>query len=443
MMSGGENQMNYVPPVIVLPGVTGSYLQDEYQMPPDVVWGLLKKDYVRVALHPDNPRYEALEPARVQASGIFEIAYKELIQELRYNLREKEDQPVPVYPFAYDWRQPLEAIEAQLADFVEEVIERTKLLSNYANTDFVDAPKVNLVGHSMGGLIITGYLESKGKAARVAKVVTMGTPYHGSFEAVIKIATGTANLGSLESSSREREAARLTPSLYYLLPSIESDLLIESDSLPKNLFNASLWQRGVVESIQEFVRLQTNTKAELRQQMAQDLFTGFLNAAQKHRARMDNFKLSKAGLQAKDWLCIAGGNCVTRVQLKVTSSRQGPLFDLGSDARKNEWESTEANAKRLLTGDGTVPLESAIPAFLKSENVVCVTPDDFGYWEVQDKLTSKVAGLHAILANMDMLHRLTVRHFKGQADPRGITWGRPIPGVAKWDPPLDLRNKEE
>lgn len=436
--------MNYVPPVIVLPGITGSYLRDEYQLPSDTVWGLVQKEYTRVALHPNNPQYEAMEPARVQPDGIFDLAYKELIQELRYNLREREDQPVPVFPFAYDWRQPLEYIEEQLAEFVDEVIDRTKLLSNYAETDFMKNPRVNLVGHSMGGLIITGYLEHNGKDARVAKVVTLGTPYRGSFEAVIKLATGTANLGTTEPSSREREAARLTPSLYYLLPSIPGNLLLGSPTLPKSLFDPALWQRGVIESIEEFIRLQTTVKADDRRLQAQRLFIKFLKDAQNHRTRIDNFKLSKAGLQATDWLCVAGVDSETRVQLQINATRQGPQFDLSSDLRKNEWENTDPHVNRRLTGDGTVPLEGALPTFLKPENVVCVTPDDFGYWEVQDKVASKVAGLHAILANMDMIHRLIVRHFTGRPDPRNNTWGRPVPGVTKWAPPLpDLRNKEE
>ena len=434
--------MKYVPPVIVIPGITGSYLHDEYQMPPDLVWGLIQHEYVRLALHPSNPQYEAVEPARVRADGIFDIAYKELVQELRYNLREQEDRPVPVFPFAYDWRQPLENIEEQLADFVNEVIDRTKLLSNYADTSFATNPKVNLVGHSMGGLIITGYLESRGKDARVAKVATLATPYRGSFEAVIKIATGTSNLGSTEPSSREREAARLTPSLYYLLPSIPGDLLLGNPNLPKSLFDPALWQKGVIESIEEFTRLQTTTKADERRVRSQKLFVKFLKDAQTHRTRIENFKLSNAGLQVTDWLCVAGADCETRVQLKVNATRQGPQFDLSSDFRKNEWgKGTGVNQR--MTGDGTVPLEGALPTFLKPENVICVTPEDFGYWEVQDQLTSKVAGLHAILANMDLVHRLVVRHFTERPDTRGSTWGRPVPGVTKWAPPMELRNKEE
>ncbi|MGB8983590.1 MAG: hypothetical protein WCC12_17105 [Anaerolineales bacterium] len=100
--------MDTTPPVIFVPGITGTYLRDEYQLSPERVWGVTGHDYARVALHPDAPRYEALEPARIRADSIFEVPYRELIQELRYNLCPSEDKPVPVFPFAYDWRLPLE-----------------------------------------------------------------------------------------------------------------------------------------------------------------------------------------------------------------------------------------------------------------------------------------------------------------------------------------------
>ena len=115
-------------PVIIVPGITATYLHDEYPLPPVDIWKVIKKQYERIALHPNDLRYEAMEPARVKAGQIFEIAYEELIEELRYNLASREDEPVPVYPFGYDWRLPLDIAERQLADFVAEVIDRTKLL---------------------------------------------------------------------------------------------------------------------------------------------------------------------------------------------------------------------------------------------------------------------------------------------------------------------------
>ena len=93
--------MNLPYPVIFIPGITASYLQDEYPVDPETIWSVLKKDYDRIALHPNDLRYEAIQPARVKAGKLFEIAYKEIIEELRYNLANSEDQPVPVYPFSF------------------------------------------------------------------------------------------------------------------------------------------------------------------------------------------------------------------------------------------------------------------------------------------------------------------------------------------------------
>ena len=435
--------MDYIPPVIFVPGITGTYLRDEYQLPPDRVWGVIQHEYVRVALHPDDPRFEAVEPARVRADSLFEVPYKEIIQELRYNLCPSEEQPIPVFPFAYDWRLPLEIIEKQFSDFVDEVIARTKLISHYVEKGYLENPKVNLIGHSMGGLIITGYLDKKGKSAPVSKVVTLATPFHGSFEAVIKIATGTANLGSDQPNSREREAARLTSSLYHLLPAIKDALEVDDPKLPADLFDPALWQLSVLASVLAYVQTQMAFVSE-KEQKAQELFLKFLEAAHAYRNRIDKFRLTKAGLKPEDWLCVVGVNSETRVRMRVASTERGPMFDLSSKYRLNRWRSDLANpAEWRLTGDGTVPFEAALPNFLKLENIVCVTPEDYGYWEVQDRVVAGVAGFHAIMCNMDMLHRMVVRHFTGRPDVGGNTWGYPAPGIKpeQWKPPLSLRVK--
>src|SRR5262245_14205777 len=147
-------------PVIVLPGIMGSSLRDEYPTAPEMVWSpimLLSKDYERITLHPSDLRFELEEPARVVSDQLFDIAYHDFLEELRHNLTPTADQPVPVFPFAYDWRQPLEEIHAQLAAFIDEVIDRTRLLRHYHDRGYGKKSfpsKVNLVGHSMGGLII-------------------------------------------------------------------------------------------------------------------------------------------------------------------------------------------------------------------------------------------------------------------------------------------------
>ena len=434
--------MDYIPPVIVIPGITGTYLRDEYPLPADRVWGLLEHDYARVALHPDDPRFEALEPARVRPDGVFEVAYKELIQELRYNLCPTEEEPVPVFPFGYDWRLPLEIIERQLADFVDEVIDRTKLIRHYAEKNYGDNPTVNLIGHSMGGLIITGYLDKRKTDARVSKVTTLATPYKGSFEAVIKIATGTANLGADSPQSREREAARLTSSLYHLLPDIKDALEVDDPNFPTSLFDPGLWQHNVIKSVLAYV--QKRMAALDEEAKAQELFAKFLEAARAYRDRIDNFDLSQTNLHKEDWLCVVGVNSATRVRMRISNTNGAPLFDLSSKYRLNQWRAKGTKQSEWRwTGDGTVPFEAALPNFLDLENIVCVTPDDYGYWEVQDKLAAGVAGFHGIICNMDMLHRMIVRHFTGRPDIGGNTWGYPAPEVStkNWKPPLPMRSK--
>jgi pimeloyl-ACP methyl ester carboxylesterase len=433
-------------PVIVVPGVTATYLRDLYPLPPETIWAVIDKDFERVQMHPDNLRYEARQPAAVRAGQLYEIAYKELIEELRHNLSERVEKPVPVFPFGYDWRHPLKIVEDRLAEFIDEVIDRTKLLRHYHKDGYSDAPKVNLVGHSMGGLVIAGYLERFG-AGKIDKIATLAAPYKGSFEAMVKMATGTANFGGPAPSSREREAARLTPSLYHLLPSFETGIEVgDAAGLPNSAFDPRLWQPAILDTIINYIEHHAvapgRTKIERRKQ-GETLFKALLDAASGHRTRIDYLNLDDKGFETDRWLCVVGVDAKTRARMTVEVDGGKPVFRLNSGDRLNEWGNTDPNT-RQLTGDGTVHFKSAVPDFLPYESLVCVTPDDYGYWELADVVAAKSAGFHGILPNMNMVHRLLVRHFTGRGDPQDCTWGRRAPGVAEggWRPPVwPLREK--
>jgi pimeloyl-ACP methyl ester carboxylesterase len=426
-------------PVIVLPGIIATYLRDEYPLPPDSIWEVLEssKQYERASLHPDNLKYEAIEPARVQSGQLYEVAYKELIEELRHNLRQRDDQPVPVYPFSYDWRQPVESTQAQLGAFIDETIERTLLLRHYnADASYTANPRVDLVGHSMGGLVIAGYLAKVQAQHRIGSIVTLATPFQGSYEAVIKVTTGTANLGTSPPSSREREAARMTPALYYLMPSFPNALTVPPNSqLPADLFDPAVWQPSVVDTIRQYIQLRGLNPSNAKQQ-ADQVFAAMLTKARQFRTLTDTLNLQACNLTADDWLCVVGVGSTTRVQLSVDRVSGKPNFEFATSDRQNEWGKPPPDGE--LTGDGTVPFRGALPKFLPREKLVCVTPDDFGYWEVQDKLTTAIAGFHGILPNMDMLHRLIVAFLTDRKDRHGNIWGKRAPGVAAnaWAPPL-------
>ena len=147
-------------------------------------------------------------------------------------------------------------------------------------------------------------------------------------------------------------------------------------------------------------------------------------------------------LRDDDWLAIAGTDSETRVALRVGRDDEGsPRFLLSSDERRNDWDS-EDQAARRNTGDGTVPLAGAIPPFMDESRVVCVTPGDLGYWELRDRALSGLADFHGLVPKVNMLHRLAIRFLLGAGDPYGNTWGRRLPGVEEWRPPLELREKK-
>lgn len=436
--------MALVDPVILIPGITATNLRDQYPLKPEIVWELgviPTKKYDRITLHPNNMKFEADEPARVKSDYLTPIAYNEIVEELRYNLSEKADEPVPVFPFPYDWRQPLDIIEAELETFIEEVIERTKLLRHYDASGYGKNKqgKVNFVAHSMGGLIISGYLERKGASAPVNKVVTLATPFQGSLESVISLSTGTANMGTSQPSSRERETSRMTPALYHLLPAFKEGISI-ANGLPDSLFKPGVWQPSITESISEFIRLKGLPVDNLSVE-AKKIFKNLLKIAKEHNDRITDLNLQRCGLTSNDWLAIVGVGTVTRTRLNIVKRDGNPDFKLKKSDRKNNWKKGRSPKERRDTGDGTVPFAGAIPPFLKEENLVLVTPDDYGYWEVQDKVFTKASGFHGILPNMNMLHRMIVRFFTGKADTRDNTWGRKVPGVSNWKPPLPLREE--
>jgi len=418
-------------PVIFVPGIMGSVLRDQYPVDPETVWSPLKlliKSYERITLHPSDVRYELIEPARVSADQVFVLIYNEIIEEMRHNLTPQADRPVPVYPFAYDWRQPLDLVQAELATFIDEVIDRTKLLRHYYKVGYggKEFPaKVNLVGHSMGGLVIAGYVQACGET-KVNKVATIASPFRGSLEAVAKVTTGVGALGEAPGSSREREAARVTPALYHLLPSFKGAVSAD-EGLSDDLYVPEAWQPGVIQTLASFIRMY-GLESGSAQTRAVELLKSMLDSAWAHRRGMEKLTLSDSKL----WLSIVGVDESTRVAMHIRSSGGKPWFELESP--RNEWhKGTPANS--ILTGDNTVPYQGARASFIPTEEVVCVVPGDFGFWEFKDKLLEK-GGFHSSLPNMNLVQRLVVSHFKGEK--YGDVWGRPAPdiGSATWDPPI-------
>jgi len=410
------------PPVIVLPGILATALHDLYPIDPDEVWSaVLNKEYARIALHPDDVRYEAREPARVTALNPFGIVYGDLIESLRHELTARADEPTPVFGFGYDWRQDCARTAAQLGAFVDEVLARTALLRHYKARP---PETVDLVGHSMGGLVIAAYLaerQAQGLLSRTRRVVTIATPFRGAVDALQKVSTGLGLLTGPDSTSREREAARTIPSIYQLLPSFTGGLSVDAGIKAKigtdDLFDVRTWQPSVLATLSEFIRLQ---EARIT---ARDLLRQHLDRARAFIEAVNAFDPATSLPEgAAGWLPIVGTGARTYVRARVVDGGGGkPSFNFPAAA--NNWPSGER------TGDNTVPFLGARPDFLEKTRLVCVTEDDREFLEFGDRLLIDRVGFHAALPKLNHVQKLTARFLRDD-----LGWklkGRRAPGVTR------------
>ncbi len=433
-------------PTIVVPGITASNLRDMYPLPSVNVWTTFKKKYDRVLLHPDDLRYEYKQPSLVRPDQIYRVVYQELVEDLRDELSDMVNKEVPVYPFAYDWRKPLNETQQLLRNFIDEVIERTLLLPHYRKRfKLGDGMKVNLVGHSMGGLVIARCLtDQRDNPPPVNRVSTLATPFQGSFEAIVKLVIGTGKLGGGRPSHAERRAARVTPALYQLLPTFPVNEMFEN-GIDADFLNVDAWQPSILGYLSKTIKetgLHDNSKDF--ESAAKQLFEGFLSQARTNKEIIENLNLADHGLENK-WLAIVGVDSETRVKVSVKYVKNRPQYVFDHSHVRNDWDMNTPSSLKY-TGDGVVPFQGARPPFLKDSNLVLVRPGDYASWEVKDNILSSISYLspditfHGLLPNMNLVQRILLRFLKegDSRDRYGNTWGRKVPGVDKWEPPLEL-----
>jgi hypothetical protein len=121
------------------------------------------------------------------------------------------DQPGNFIEFPYDWRLSNQLNAQRLADAVVPHLERWR-----HQTQNKDA-KLIFLCHSTGGLIARWFLENLGGRDVTRKLVTIGTPYQGSVNALGALVNGTS-LGLGQLGIAIDELVRSFPSAYQLLP---------------------------------------------------------------------------------------------------------------------------------------------------------------------------------------------------------------------------------
>ncbi|MFQ5589747.1 MAG: lipase family alpha/beta hydrolase [Phycisphaerae bacterium] len=242
-------------PVIVVHGIQGSWLKDEYPVDyqHSVLWtGILRKRFKALHLHPADPTVDAEATRLVTPHQAIPLIYESLVSEIREELEEIHPY---VYMFTYDWRKDNRIAAAELGRFVERALYIAGVHQHAKRPKARRPQRVTLVGHSMGGLVIKWYATkvlSKAQAARrIDKIITMATPFRGSLKAVEALLPGARNLFGAENKKSMRHAARTMPGIYQLLPTWPEAVVSKRDTAPLSVFDPATWQKNLVATLRK------------------------------------------------------------------------------------------------------------------------------------------------------------------------------------------------
>lgn len=450
-------------PIIIVHAITAGGLHDHYPIDQERVWGpgeLAFKLFDRISLYPttgiadERMRYEAHGPSLVRPSEVFKMIYGELVAELKHNLSYAKTPVQPVYTYSYDWRQNNFYTIRHFAAFVQEVIERTNQM-RYDSTKVKGAlcDSVDLVGHSMGGIVIAGCLASNllrdnNGVPVVRRVVTLGTPFRGANAAIRKLAVGGDGFVFRGGSERERTMARVTPSVYQLLPSFAGTLRDKNDkpldtggtTSADLMFDSKTFQPSVRDTLAEFVQDVVNDaslasdKAACKK-IATQVFGEMLDSARRYRELVEQVSPQVHLLPANKggaWLAIVGAGEETMTRTKLGVDQYGQTrFDMDNCSCKDSWNGTTTD-----TGDETVPLLGAMPPWADSwKNTVVVQRQDVPWLGegIDRALINGAVGFHGALPLVDLAQRWIINFFRPKwADTpslgqHGRLWGRALP----------------
>lgn len=235
-----------VNPVIFVHGIQGSWLKDEYPVDYDkaVVWtGILKKKFDALHLHRLDDSVDTNVNRLIMPHQAVPMIYEGIIDEIR---DEMDGQPY-AYAFTYDWRKDNRLSAILLAEFIDRVL---KIAGVHERSAGRKPPRqVVLIGHSMGGLVIKWCATQIVSSRKIAKIITIATPFKGSLKAVEALLPGARNLFGTEHKKSMRHAARTMPGMYQLLPSWRGALVDSLSGESLSPFKKATWQKNLVVSL--------------------------------------------------------------------------------------------------------------------------------------------------------------------------------------------------
>jgi len=329
------------PPLVGIHGLMGSEIVDPGTG--EILWGELKDLFqgsadMRLALPigPDQ-KTDLIPGTSIKKIGGMEI-YSGIVETLtQMGGYTKASEPgstptAPFFPFAYDWRLSCAENAGHLATFIASIQER------YHDRSL----KVDIVAHSMGGLVARYYILYGGRdvldeknrgttyagAANVRKLVMLGTPNMGSAEALLALIEGKrVGLARIHP-----ELIATMPSMVELMPSPSEHVLVTAGGEPTSLdiYDIETWKRqrwgifdpasepGILRRYQAVHPLTSDEEAR-----------GFLRALQSHfclllqRAEAFHQALEADPIPASVQMLLLGGDCKPTLRRLVVEPEKG------------------------------------------------------------------------------------------------------------------------
>jgi pimeloyl-ACP methyl ester carboxylesterase len=213
--------------IVLLPGITGSVLQKDGED----VWALsggaavqtltsLGQSIKNLELDGDDPELDDLGdgvtapriiPDTHLIPGLWKIdGYGKIAQTIRKEFDVTAG--VNYFEFPYDWRRDNRVHARRLAS------ESAGWLKTWRERSGIDDAKLVLIGHSMGGLICRHFLELHDGWKDTRLLISLGTPYRGSLNALNFIANGMRKRLGPITLLNLTDVLRSFTSVYQLLP---------------------------------------------------------------------------------------------------------------------------------------------------------------------------------------------------------------------------------
>ncbi len=353
-------------PLVFIPGVTGSQLagsDGHILWPPEgpgasrgpTNQAAISSDFSRLSLNPATGPHEAIKAVDVIRTDGSDMYYGPLLYYLTseggyveykvnndpkrrtaagFDMSQKDRKPT-LFVFAYDWRLSNADSARALGDYIAGI---NKL---YPNT------KVDIVAHSMGGLIARRFIiDNPGK---VNRLITVATPFLGSAKPLYQMIYGTTGTGFMDDMTWALFGGELKEMLAYypgIHELIATRLYFALGGRPYAMFNAT----DLSASFVDYIPLM-GKDGIVDQLFGHSSYNGKTPA----QSNNDFHSYTSNGNNQDDW-----SNDTTGVKyyhiIGVQNSGDTPLTLQENNMLKSprEWRFT-----KFGPGDGTVPRPSA------------------------------------------------------------------------------------